>query len=362
MQPITPLYPVSTSSTGQEDQSDQMEEGKAIPQSHVKEVGSEGGRRSFGAKLKAHLRKWWWLHLIFFIASTLIIVLCLVYVGFPRISQDGVNDSTLEIQSLTLSNPTPDSFHLEQDALLTNHNRYHPRLDAFNASLSVGGSEDKPYAYVELPAVHATDTTTTHVNQDVQIVNMDAFVDYTTQLLIKDSVDLVIKGRTKLHEMRLPTTTVDYHKTAHLKGLNGLAGFNVTSFSIKLIPEPDGANMVGTVYIPNPTVMTITMGNVTFNNYVDEDFIGTSSLSDLVLEPGNNTIPMRSTVNQTLVIEKVTETYKDGMLPVDIVGNSSVYNGQHLEYFEKALQSNRQHVVLNVGAALAAVGGAGPSL
>ena len=142
-------------------------------------------------------------------------------------------------------------------------------------------------------------------------------------------------------------------------GLNGLAGFNVTSFSIKLIPEPDGANMIGTVYIPNPSVLTITMGNVTFNNYVDNEFIGTSSLADLVLAPGNNTVPMRSMVNQTLVIAKVTETYKDGMLPIDIVGNSSVYNGQHLEYFERALQSNRQHITLNVGAALAALGGGG---
>ena len=139
-------------------------------------------------------------------------------------------------------------------------------------------------------------------------------------------------------------------------GLNGLSGFNVTQFEIKLTPEPDGANMVGTVYIPNPTVMTISMGNVTFNNYVAGTFIGTSLLQNLVLAPGNNTIPMRSTVNQTLVIEQVVGTYKDGMLPIDITGNSSVYDGQHLEYFEKALASNTQHITLNVGAALKAIG------
>lgn len=115
--------------------------------------------------------------------------------------------------------------------------------------------------------------------------------------------------------------------------------------------------MIGTVLIPNPSVLTITMGNVTFNNYVDNEFIGTSLLSDLVLKPGDNTVPMRSTVNQTIVIAKVAGTYKDGILPVDIVGNSSVYNGQHLEYFEKALQSNKQHIKLNVAAALAGAGG-----
>ncbi|KAL8788554.1 MAG: hypothetical protein Q9213_001627 [Squamulea squamosa] len=300
-----------------------MEESKTLPQSDVREITSEKGKRSFGAKLKAHFRRFWWLHLIFFISSTLIIVLCLVYVAFPRISQDGVSDSTLEIQSLELSNPTANSFHLKQTAKLTNHNKYHPRLDAFNASLSVGGAEDKPYAYIQLPEVHATETTYTHVDQEVQITDMDAFIDYNTQLLTKESVDLVVRGRTKLHEMRLPVTTVDYHKTIHMKGLNGLSGFNVTSFSIKLTPEPDGANMVGEVLIPNPSVLTISMGNVTFNNFVDGTFIGTSLLSDLVLKPGDNNVPMRSTVTQTFVIETVVGKYKDGMLPVDIVGNSS---------------------------------------
>ncbi|KAI4250544.1 MAG: hypothetical protein L6R40_000144 [Gallowayella cf. fulva] len=196
-----------------------MEEEKSLPQTHVQELTSEGGKQSFGAKLKAHFRRFWWLHLIFFIASTLIIVLCLLYVAFPRISQNGVNKSTLEIQSLTLSNPTATSFHLEQTANLTNHNKYHPRLDAFNASLSVGGAEDKPYAYIQLPAVHATETTFTHVDQDVQITDMPAFIDYNTKLLTNDSVDLIIKGKTKLHEMRFPVTTVDYHKTITMKGM-----------------------------------------------------------------------------------------------------------------------------------------------
>ena len=65
---------------------------------------------------------------------------------------------------------------------------------------------------------------------------------------------------------------------------------------------------------------------------------------------------MRSTVNQTLVIGAVATTYKDGMLPVDIVGNSSVYDGEHLPYYEKALQGLTSHVVLDVGSALKALG------
>ena len=67
---------------------------------------------------------------------------------------------------------------------------------------------------------------------------------------------------------------------------------------------------------------------------------------------------MRSNVNQTLVLTKLTTgpKYKDGFLPIDIVGNSSIYNGAHLTYFERALQSNTQHISLNVGQALSALG------
>lgn len=65
---------------------------------------------------------------------------------------------------------------------------------------------------------------------------------------------------------------------------------------------------------------------------------------------------MRSRINQTLAIGAIAGTYENGMLPVDVVGSSSVYDGEHLPYFEKALQGLTQRVVLNVGAALSDIG------
>ena len=75
-----------------------------------------------------------------------------------------------------------------------------------------------------------------------------------------------------------------------------------------------------------------------------------------MLVPGNNTVPMRSTIDQATVIKRVVADYPDGILPVDIVGNSSVYNEQHLTYFEEALAANTQHIKLDVGAKLKALG------
>lgn len=178
---------------------------------------------------------------------------------------------------MELSDPSPSSFHLKEKLIIGNHNTYHPRLDAFNTSLSVHGTH-KPFTYVELPAIHATEEVISYVDQRVQIVDVEAFTNYNTLLVTSEEVQVDINGRTDLHLMRNPVTTVDYRKTVTLKGmschlrdefytfllkrwagLNKLSGFDVPDFEILVKPEADGTNMIGTVYIPNPSVITIAM-------------------------------------------------------------------------------------------------------
>lgn len=316
---------------------------------------------TFGGKVKAHFRRFWWVHLILFLAGVIIVSVCLCYVAFPRIAQNGINSSTLIVNSLELSNPTSNGFHLTQNSTIINNTPYHPRLDSFNASLSLRGGD--AYAYVELPALHATQSGTNLIDQDVTLADPAAFTAYNVAVLNDESVQVDVNGSTRLHEMKFPDTTVAYNTTTTMNGLNKFPGFNITSFSVKLPADPvDGANMIGEVYIPNPSVLTLHMGNVTFANYLPATPfspavpIGNTTIADLVLRPGNNTVPMRSTVNQTLIIQAIAVVYKDGIVPVDIVGNTSVYNGQHLPYFEAALQSLTQHVRLDVNTALKQAG------
>src|ERR1700760_3218673 len=124
-------------------------------------------------------------------------------------------------------------------------------------------------------------------------------------------------------------------------GLNGLKGFQVRNITISLLPEADGTNMRGQVYIPNPSPMTIQMGTVTQNIFVEGKQIGVATIPNLQLKPGDNLIPMQSVSDQGTVISLITTKYKEENLQIDIVGNSSIYNGQHLPYFEKALQANK---------------------
>ncbi|MCJ1416793.1 hypothetical protein MMC32_003131 [Xylographa parallela] len=311
-------------------------------------------RRTSGQRLKAHLRRWWWLHLIIGIAVLLLITLLLVYVGFPHIAQSGIDNSTLNLTAVSITDPTASSFLIHQASLITSSSAYHPQLDAFNASLALLGQA--PYAYITIPALHATATATADVTQVVQIANLTAFAAFTTALLTNEMVSLQVSGTTALHEMAFPATTVTYNKTVQLSGLNRLAGFAIPSFTISLAPSPNGTNLIGAVRIPNPSVFTVALGNVTLDLSVAGRRIGTSTLADLVLAPGNNTVPMAAATNQTAVLELITGAYTDGLLPVDIAGRSSVYDGVHLPYYEEALASVTQRVVLDVGAALKAAG------
>ncbi|KAI9695299.1 MAG: hypothetical protein M1820_008706 [Bogoriella megaspora] len=332
---------------------------------HVEDGAANGSDMSpvekptFGQRLINHYRRFWWLHLIILIIVVLVVTLPLVYVGFPNIAQSQLNKSSLLITAQEVTEPTTDSVQLAQTGTAVNPSSYHPNLDSFTASYYLLDTQPNiiPFGNVSFPAVHAEARTTVSINQTFQILDQNQFLRYNQLTLSSKQLQVGVRGKTKLHEMKFPTANVDYNQIVTMNGLNNFEGFNITSFNLSLTPQgPDGANLIGEVFIPNPTVMTIAFGNVTFNVDVAGQNIGTSTLYDLILRPGNNTYPMRSTTNQTTVLGLITSKYKDGVLPLDITGDSVVYNGVHLPYFEKPLQGNKQHVDLNLASALQTLG------
>jgi cytoskeletal protein RodZ len=80
----------------------------------------------FGQKAKRHCARFWWVHLIIFCVVFLIIALCLVYAGMPRIAQHDVDKSSLEFTELQFLDPTPNSLVLTQRSNLRNPSRFTP--------------------------------------------------------------------------------------------------------------------------------------------------------------------------------------------------------------------------------------------
>ena len=141
--------------------------------------------------------------------------------------------------------------------------------------------------------------------------------------------------------------------------MNGLKGFNVTDFELITTSHPSDYNANGTVFIPNPTVTTYEMGNLTMDMYVGNVSIGNSTVENVVLRPGNNTFPLRALANQTAVVQLLFTDYKSGIFPVNIVSKGVIYQGEHLPYYEYALRSNNLTIHLNVIEVLEKAGLAG---
>ena len=112
--------------------------------------------------------------------------------------------------------PTPTSFHYIQDSLTHSYNTYHPWLDPFTASLSLAGFA--PYCLVELPGTQSGDSVPAHIDQVVQITDLEAFTAYNVALLNSESIQGRVNGSTWLHEMQFPAANVAYDKTTTITG------------------------------------------------------------------------------------------------------------------------------------------------
>jgi len=304
--------------------------------------------------------------LIIFCIVFLIIALCLVYVAMPKIAQTGVNDSSIEFTDLEFLDPTSTSIILTQKAILHSPSMYTPSLDAFNASLFLvtnGTFGAVPMLSIPMPKIHALhpQSNVTILNQELSISNLDQLTDYATAVLSNEEVTTALTGRPKLHLGGLPAINVNYNSSTTYKGLNGLKGFNVTNALINPNATAGEPNLFGDAYIPNPSVMTIAMGNVTLTvSTATSGVIGNASIPDMTLRPGNNTLPMTGILDQAKVLSSMDKT---GHVVLLIAGNSAVYNGQHLTYYEKALASNVLSLNVNLlqvlaDSAAAAAGGA----
>ncbi|EXJ92747.1 hypothetical protein A1O3_01299 [Capronia epimyces CBS 606.96] len=314
-------------------------------------AGAVKAKPPFKQRAKRHCLRFWWLWFIIFAIVVLVIVLPIVYVAYPNKAQKQINKAQLVPQSMSLLDPAPDSFDLQLDDMFQSKSSMTARLDAFTADLQLPGAH-VPFVRIDVPAIKAANGSVAHVHQRVQIANTDQFDQYTKTVLLSDEYSIYLKGKGGLKYGSLPKTTVKYNKKITIKGLNGLKGLTLTDFAILTTTQADGANANGTVTIPNPSIATYQLGNVSLAMSVAGLPVGTATLPDVLLKPGNNSFPMRAITNQTAVVDLIFTNYKSGILPIDIVGNTSVYAGKHLPYYEQALQANNVTIRLDVIKAL----------
>jgi len=298
--------------------------------------------------------------LLILIVVILVVVLPVFLVALPKMIQDKINESELSIDSLSVTQTQTNSVYTEINSTIKSSSSIHATIDGFNASLYL---EDKlphtPFAFIQMPETTAQPVTLVSIKQTLQITNMEAYTDYNTWFMLNDTFRMTVSGETYVRVKGLKAQRVDFLKTVTLKGLNGFSGLEITSSHTSLLPDARGDNFKGFINIPNPTILTVEIGNTTFKNLLNGTQIGTSYIDNMFLYPGNNNLSMRANISQVPIIDAVTtEPYcHTGIIPLVMVGQSAINNGQELGYFEEGLVENKLTLPVNAGANIAEIYG-----
>jgi hypothetical protein len=90
--------------------------------------------------------------------------------------------------------------------------------------------------------------------------------------------------------------------------------------------------------------LTEKQGNVTLNMIVGGIVVGQGRINNVMLTPGNNTVPIRATLdiktalaNLPAIFASQVNALKAGNVEISASGNSTIYNGQHIDYYETVL-------------------------
>lgn len=185
-------------------------------------------------------------------------------------------------------------------------------------------------------------------NQVVTITNQTAMVTWLGGVFKNAKTPMSVKGSTTVHVGALKLH-VNLDKTQEIDTLDNLNGFDFGTLALVVPPDEDGTNIQGNLTLPNWSPLTIGLGNVTLNILSGSYLIGTASLLDVVLPPGNSTLNFRGRLFYETVLANIgpivssqAHALKDGNLEVSASGNASVIDGQHITYVEDVL--NAQHL------------------
>jgi hypothetical protein len=132
-------------------------------------------------------------------------------------AQSSVDDSTLEIEEMEITDPRPDGAHLRVRQRIGSSSRYHPWMDAFNASLSLEGT-DEVFSQIHVPRFQASDQAVIEFEQDIILSDVPAFTEFSTAILHEEEIQLHVFGETQLKQGGLHKVDVTYDKIVTMAG------------------------------------------------------------------------------------------------------------------------------------------------
>jgi len=267
----------------------------------------------------------------------ILVVLLIIFLGVvPAVAQKSVDKTYLELDALNIVAPRPDGFVLSIDSTIKGAKIHGAKLDGFNADFLLNDKGDT-FMKVDIPKVSTEDEIPVEVKDiDTTVTDNTAFMNFAHTLMESEKLDVKIKGKTKIHIGKL-SAKVDYNEVITMKGLNKLKGMAVVGY--KLVEDSKDHNLEAEILIPNPTVVTLQLGDVDIEMFSKEKSFGNGTLPNLILTPGNNNYTFRGQVDiRTLLGLVINSGGKPAYFQVK--GKKVSYKGVDIPWLKEPLAAN----------------------
>jgi len=302
-----------------------------------------------------HLAKWWWAYLIALIAIVVLVVCLIIFVGIPHIAQQKIDSATLSIESIVVSKTHSNDFTMAINSTIRTDGSVNANIANFTGDMYL---EDlmphTPFAQIDFPATTSAALSVVNVTQYVDIKNMAAFTTFNAWLLQNTTLRVTVVGSTSVQVSGINRWyPVTFSKTIEMPGLQNFAGTKVVESTISLQGDENGDNFKGFVTIPNRSVVTFDIGNVSFNSFLQGEAVGPTYLDNVILVPGaENKFVMHANISQGPVLTTVMKKpfcEQGGVLPFQLNGWQVVNEGQNLTYYGDALKTANVTLDIPIG-------------
>ncbi|CEN61925.1 hypothetical protein ASPCAL08570 [Aspergillus calidoustus] len=201
--------------------------------------------------------------------------------------------------------------------------------------------------------------TTLGVQNRFTPLNVPLWTDYVHRVVTEPNAPLPVRGSTNAY-LGILKSHVKVDKDIHQHTLNSFAGFSIDDPKLLLSPREDGVNLIANATLPNPSVMTLQIvclipliisialtnqGTTLLDLKSGEYLLGNATIDDLMLYPGNHSVPVEGIIDLDYLISNLGEILKTqsdalnrGFLRLEAVGRNVTFNGVEIPYYAEAMR------------------------
>lgn len=117
-------------------------------------------------------------------------------------------------------------------------------------------------------------------------------------------------------------------------GLNHLEGMTIKEYD--LVQNSTTENLAGRVLIPNPSIVTIQMGDIQLNIALNGKSVGTGWIPGLLLTPGDNLYDFNALIDEKQILNVAMAA---GKTPLEISSNGTYIDGEKISWLSAPLET-----------------------